>query len=497
MLTIEEEAIAGQGITLNELMERAGAATAAEARNLLPQPGRVLIFCGGGNNGGDGYVAARLLAGRKYQVEIAMLVEPAKLAGAAAAAFAKIAADEKIAKIPISARRRPKTPDLIIDALFGFGLRGAVRGAGAKAIKLINSIAAPVLAVDIPSGVNSDTGGVESEAVMADRTITFTAPKAGMAIYPGLEHTGTIRVADIGIDKQIVARHTNICLGSRALVRRLLPKRRPDTHKGDCGRALIIAGSVGMTGAAAMCSRAAMRSGAGLVTLAVPESLNDILETKTTEVMTMPLPETPERSIRAKALDTIMEIAPDFDVVAVGPGLSTNTGAVNVVRQLVTLIETPLVVDADGLNALVGQTSLLAKRPGQTILTPHPGELGRLLAVPTATIQADRLQAAQTAATAFGATVVLKGARTVISDKNCLYINPTGNPGLASAGTGDILCGLIAGLTAQGLPVYPASILGAYLHGRAGDLAAKDLSELALVATDLLDYLPAAVLELV
>ncbi len=497
MRAIEEEAVAAQGISLYDLMERAGAAVAGEAREMLPRGGRVAIFCGKGNNGGDGFVAARLLAAEdKYNVEVVMLAGAGEASGAAAQAYQEIAHIDAIAKTSFNPRKPPKDPGLIIDAILGFGLKGEVKGPAARAIETINSYTGAVLSVDIPSGVDADTGQVAGPAVKADRTVTFTCPKAGMALYPGIEHTGALRVADIGIEKTAIAAHANICLGSRAVVRPLLPARRTDVHKHDCGRVVVIAGSVGMTGAAAMCAQAALKIGAGLVTLGVPESLNDILEVKLTEVMTRPLPETPERTIRAKAVDEILEILPGADSVVIGPGLSTHTSTVTLVRQLVTLVEAPLVVDADGLNALAGKADLLAKRPGPTVLTPHPGELGRLLKIPADEVQSDRLAAAAKAGESWQATVILKGARTVVAGGGCLHINPTGNPGMATAGTGDVLAGMVAGLIAQGLPAYPASVLAVYLHGRAGDLAALERTELALIATDLLDYLPTAIKEL-
>jgi len=497
MRAIEEEAVAAQGVTLYELMARAGAAVAKEAREMLPGGGRVVIFCGKGNNGGDGFIAARLLASdEKYDVEVVMLIGAGEATSAAAQAYQEIAHLAAVAKTPFNARKLTKPAALVIDAILGFGLKGAARGPAMQAINTINAVEAPVLAIDIPSGVDADTGQVAGEAVKADRTITFTCPKAGMAVHPGLGYVGAMRIADIGIAKETIARHANICLGSRAVVRPILPTRRTDAHKGDCGRALVIAGSVGMTGAAAMSAQAALKIGAGLVTLGVPESLNDILEIKLTEVMTKPLPETPERTIRAKAAEQIMDLVPAADVVLAGPGLSTHTSTVTLVRQLVTLVAKPLVIDADALNALVGKVELLSKRPGPTIMTPHPGELGRLLGISVEEVQSDRLTAAAGAAADWGATVILKGARTIVAGAGCLHINPTGNPGMATAGTGDVLAGMVAGLIAQGLPPYPASVLAVYLHGRAGDLAAIEKTELALIATDLLDYLPIAIREL-
>ena len=496
MRAIEEEAITDARTSLYDLMERAGKAVAEEAASMAPEGGRVTIFCGKGNNGGDGFVAARHLAASGNQVEVVMLISPTELKGAAETAYQKIAGEESIKMTPFSARRRFRDPGLVIDAIFGFGLKGAVRGPAERAVRVVNSLDAPVLSVDIPSGIDSDTGQISGEAVKAARTVTFTAPKAGMAVHPGCANVGEVRVADIGIDKATVVRHAKICLGSRALARPLLPSRRVDAHKGDCGRVLIIAGSVGMTGAAVMCADAAQKIGAGLVTLGAPESLNDILEVKLTEVMTKPLPETSERTIRDRALDTIMEIVPDMDAVAIGPGLSTHPSTVALIKQLILTVETPLVVDADALTGLAGSAGLLKKRPGPTVLTPHAGELGRLIGCSAAEVQADRLAVAARAASDWDVTVILKGARTIVAGTDCLYINPTGNPGMATAGTGDILAGILVGLMAQGLPPYPAGVLATYLHGRAGDIGAEAVTELALRATDLLDYLPTAIREL-
>ncbi len=496
MRAIESAAVRETGISLYDLMERAGAAVATHAGELLPKSGRVVIYCGKGNNGGDGYVAARLLAERGYGVEVMMLAAVTGLSATAATAFAKIANTPTILKTRFDGRRRPPDADLIIDALLGFGLQGAVRGPAAGIISVINESSIPVLSVDIPSGVDSDTGLARGPAVRADRTVTFTLPKAGMVLWPGCQLSGEVRVADIGIGRELVAAHTNICLGGKALARPLLPQRAPDAHKGNCGRILVVAGSVGMTGAAALAAEAAVRMGAGLVVLAVPESLNDILETKLTEVMTFPLPETVDRTARAKAFDTLMELIPSMDAIVVGPGLSTNQSTVTLIRQLVIGVEGPMVIDADGLTALVAKTDLLKKREGETLLTPHAGELGRLLGKSATEIQADRLAAAEEAVERWQATLVLKGARSIVAGSGCFHVNPTGNAGMATGGTGDVLAGMLGALLAQGMPAFPAAVLGTYLHGRAGDLGARELSQLALRAGDLLDYLPAAILEL-
>jgi NAD(P)H-hydrate epimerase len=276
-------------------------------------------------------------------------------------------------------------------------------------------------------------------------------------------------------------------------VRAMVPARDPESHKGTFGRALVIAGSVGMTGAAALASESALRAGAGLVYLALPRSLNDILEGKCTEVITRPLPETEARSLAAAARDEILTLAADCDAVILGPGISQVPETQALIRDVVTAMAAPLVLDADGLNALGGDLSILKGRTAPTIITPHPGEMSRLLGMPIADIQADRLAAARRCAEESGSVVVLKGARTVV----CMagrppWINPTGNPGMATAGTGDVLTGLIGGLLAQGLTPEDAACAGVFLHGLAGDLAAEDLTEPAMIAGDVLAWVPAA-----
>jgi len=490
MRQIEEDAVAKEGIALKELMAQAGKAVADLASQLTPASGQVAIFCGRGNNGGDGFVAARRLALRGYQVTVVLAGAADDLKGIAAEAHSALT--DSAARIIEFAPDLCLQPDLIIDALLGFGLKGEVRRPIRDIIAFINSLKATTIAVDVPTGVNSDTGAVVSDAVKAAHTVTFTCSKLGLVLYPGAEFAGQIHIADIGIATETVERFTNAHLVEAEMIKPLLPKRSRATNKHRCGRLLIIAGSVGMTGAAAMAAMAALRMGAGIVTLAVPESLNDILEVKLTEVMTIPLPETKERSISSAALDKALKLADKFDALAIGPGLSRHPDTARFVRQLLARTTLPAVVDADALNNLAG-TDILVNRRGPTLLTPHSGELGRLMNIAAAEIENDRVAIAEKGAADFNATIVLKGSRTIISGHKSIMINSTGNPGLATAGTGDILTGVISSLLAQGLADYPAAVAGTYLHGLAGDIGAAAKGELALIATDLIDYLPQAV----
>lgn len=490
MRQIEAEAIKLQGIGLKELMALAGKAVADLAAKLTPTKGRIAVFCGWGNNGGDGLVAARHLALRGYQVTVVLARDAADLKGVAAEAYSSLT--KSSAKIVAFHSELCLQPDVIIDALLGFGLKGEVRKPIREIINYINSLKAITIAVDVPSGVNSDSGAVAGSAVKADHTTTFTCSKIGLALYPGAEYAGRIHLADIGIAPEIVEQFITARLATLKMINPLLPKRPRETNKHRCGRLLIVAGSAGMTGAAAMTAMAALRMGAGIVTLAVPKSLNDILEVKLTEVMTVPLPETNERSIAAAAVEKVLQLVKKFDALAIGPGLSRHPDTRRFVRQLLAQTTLPAVVDADAINNLAG-TAILSERQAPTILTPHSAELGRLMNMTVAEIENDRVVAAEKAGADFNATIVLKGSRTIISGHKTTMVNPTGNPGLATAGTGDILTGVISSLLAQGLADYPAAVAGSYLHGLAGDIGATAKGELALIATDLIDYLPQAI----
>jgi hydroxyethylthiazole kinase-like uncharacterized protein yjeF len=381
--------------------------------------------------------------------------------------------------------------DLIVDALLGTGFKPPVAGIPAVLIESINLASCPVLAVDVPSGLYADTGRAET-CVRADRTITFALPKVGLLFFPGRKLAGEVTVAPIGMPLALLedeALHTHVL--TSGAVRALLPERPPDANKGTFGRALIIAGSEGMTGAAALAGEAAGRVGAGLVFVAVPKTLLPVLEVKLTEALKVPLPETPTHAHTVKAWDALAERIESSTAVAVGPGIGRHPDTAALIRRLLSEAARPIVVDADGLNAVApaGADTF----PHDAVITPHPGEMGRLLDRSAEEVQADRLATAREAATRFGCIVVLKGAGTVVAAPDGrAWINPTGSAGMATGGTGDVLTGAIVGLLAQGLAPLDAARAGVYLHGMAGELAVAAIGDAGTIAGDLLPRLPTA-----
>jgi NAD(P)H-hydrate epimerase len=393
--------------------------------------------------------------------------------------------------------------DLVVDAMLGTGIAGEVRGIYADAIPLLNEHASRILAVDVPSGINSDTGEVCGVAVRVDATVTLGAIKLGLMLFPAADYVGDLFVGSLGVPETLFA-SLNIrrFVMTHELVARVLPPRHPNSHKGNYGRVLIVGGAPGMTGAALSAGKAALRSGAGLVQVALPKSLNLAAEAAALEVMSFPLPETDAGTIAPEALSALMPRLEWADVIAVGCGISRHERTQTFVRQLVAQVDKPMVIDADGLMALAGHTDLLRKRQALTVLTPHPGEMAALLKTTTEEVQRDRVGIALHAAETFNAIVVLKGARTIVAAPDgALFVNPTGNAGMATGGTGDVLTGMVASLLAQtlcrSLAVTPTEAVAAavFLHGLAGDIASWEKGETALVAGDLLEHLPRAILE--
>lgn len=481
-----------------DLMEKAGGSVAEVAAEMLGKSSgkRVAIFAGKGNNGGDGFVAARHLKEKKVKVSLYLLGRKEDVKGDAKVNL------EKLSQLPTeiinkrdleSAKEEIAQSDLVIDAILGTGTKGRIDGLLAETIKLLNAAAKPIVSVDIPSGLDADGRRPPGVCIKATRTVTMGLPKPGLVLYPGAEYVGELTVADIGIPEELLGKG-KINLLTIEDIRALLPKRRGDSHKGDYGHILVLAGSTGLTGAAALTSLGALRSGAGLVTLGIAESLNPIMEFKLTEVMTKPLPETKKGTLSLKAEKEILELVKKIDVLAIGPGLSTNEETSQLVRNLIGKVKKPMVIDADAINALAGNISTLKPAPGPRIITPHPGEMSRLLGRSKVQIQADRIGISQEVAKETGATVVLKGARTIIADsEGSIYVNPTGNPGMASGGMGDVLTGMIASFLGQGLDEIEATQVAVYLHGLAADIAEENKGELTLMAGDLLDSLPQAI----
>ncbi len=460
------------------------------------------VVAGKGNNGGDGFRAAQLLAEHGYRTAILLAGRRADVSGIAAECLREAEAvpvplDEIAAETDLPRLREYlDQADVIVDALFGTGLTGDIRGIASGIADAVNASVKTVVSVDIPSGVDASTGQAGSHAVRATYTVTFGCVKVGHVLRPGRDYSGDVNLADIGFPADIIEAEPPF---AQALAEdeaaALLPVRRYDAHKGFVGRVLVMAGSVGKTGAAALCSNSVLRAGAGVAVLCCPASLNDILEVKCTEVMTRPLPELRKKRVLAlRALGELSEAARGMDVAAVGPGLGTYRETVELVRRFVGSFEGTVVLDADGINAFAGRPNLLRDAPGRLVLTPHPGELARLMDMTVGDIAADPFEAARLASAATGAVVLLKGVPTVIAvPEGGLWINGTGNEGMATAGTGDVLTGIVAGLAAQGCPPENAAILGAYLHGLAGDLAAREKGMYSMIAGDLLDSLPAAI----
>lgn len=465
---------------------------------------RIAVVCGKGNNGGDGLAIARHLAARfGADVSVHLTAEPSEYEGDAAENYKMAAA--------FGLDIRPVFPDLyrgidlIVDALLGTGIHGGVEGNLAEIISAMNDEYCPIVAVDVPSGLDADTGNVSGACVKATLTVTFALPKIGLMVYPGAEYVGELIVADIGMPRQVMAADAVQVFATEAFdVAAWLPARvnGRDSNKGKFGHVSVFAGSAGFAGAPTLSAEAAARAGAGLVTLAVPKGIQPALMARVSPVvMTQGLAETDGGTFSKAALDAALKIAAKGTAAAIGPGLGgADDGDTRAfVREFVSRCSVPLVIDADALNCLALEkdrgASVVKSRTAATILTPHPGEMGRLLGTDTKAVQADRRAAAEAAARNYGCVVLLKGARTLIaSPDGRLAVNTTSNPGMATGGSGDVLTGLTATLLGSKIAAWEAAAAAAYLHGLAGDLAAaKQGGPAGLIATDLIDFLPAAI----
>jgi hydroxyethylthiazole kinase-like uncharacterized protein yjeF len=502
MHALDRLAIETYGIPGVVLMENAGAQVVRVLCQEYPdlKARRVAVLCGRGNNGGDGFVIARYLHNMGVLVQVFLVGDPHTIHGDAAVHL-QIMGHTGLTPEVINTSAEAQALearccqyDLLIDALLGTGLKAEVSGLFRPVIAAINAAGRPIVAVDIPSGVNADSGILLGVHVKADLTVTLALPKRGLFLYPGADQVGKLVVVDIGFpaalrEEASLRCHLLECHEVAAQFR----ERAADTHKGSYGHVLVVAGSLGKTGAGALASMAALRTGAGLVTFGVPHSLNAAMEAKLTEVMTLALPEAEEGVLGSAAAKRLIEQAEGMSALVIGPGLGTHPETVYSLYDILHQIHLPTVVDADGINALAANPSNLGDIHAPLILTPHPGELARLRHTTTGQIQADRLAAAQEAAQAFRGVVVLKGAYSIIAEpEGMLTINPTGNPGMATAGTGDVLAGMIGALLGQGYEPGLAARLAVYVHGLAGDMAAAALGQRSMTAGDLLDYLPRA-----
>jgi len=499
MLLCDRLTSAEYGISSLELMENAGRGTvAAMVRHFGPLAERkVVIFTGPGNNGGDGLVIARLLFEQDARPQVVSLVDLGKLQGDAARNLERakqlamplytcLAEDE----MPWVERLVAES-DLLVDALFGTGLHRPITEVFAAVIKCLNASSLPVVAVDIPSGLASDTGIPQGVSVRAQLTCTYGLPKFAQVEPPGKEYVGLLEVVDIGIPIEVVERiGVQVEWLEHGAVKGLLPARGLASHKGTFGHLLALAGSIGKGGAAVLCGLGAARSGAGLVTIAAPKALNAVVQGALPEAMTEALAFS-QHFLSDPDYEQLLAAAHGKDAVAIGPGLGTAEETGQVVRKLYRELRQPMVVDADGLNLLAGEVAVLAAGP--RVLTPHPGEMSRLAGIPTLEIQGKRRAVAADFAKRHGVYLVLKGAATVIAAPDGrLAINPTGNPGMAAGGMGDVLTGLIGGLLAQGLAPFEASCLAVYVHGLAGDRLVRAGRPFGFLASELAAEIPAA-----
>ncbi|MEG6520460.1 NAD(P)H-hydrate dehydratase [Desulfotomaculum sp. 1211_IL3151] len=506
MREIDRQAIQEYGIPGIVLMENAGLQVIRIIQRIFPQVADKVftILVGKGNNGGDGLVIARHLYNLGAQVKVLLMADPEEFQGDA--------------KVNLTVWQRMGQPvyqvnqvnginivkvallntDLVIDALYGTGFRGTVNEKVARVINLVNTSPVAVLAVDIPSGLEADTGKAQGPCMKAEHTVTFGLPKLGLVLEPGASIAGTLHVVDISLPKDLIE-NKNISrqLLTRQLISQWFKPRKQDSHKGSYGHVFIVAGSRNMSGAARMTARGALRSGAGLVTLGVPKSIQPLVAATLDEAMTSGLPETEAGTLAVTAVEPVLEACAAANVLALGPGLSTHPETVEFVRNLLTRLTIPVVLDADALNALAGDTAVLEGLQVPVIMTPHPGEMARLVGLTSPEVQERRLELASAAGKKWQSVVLLKGAKTIIaSPAGEIGINPTGNPGMSTGGSGDVLTGLITGLLAQGFTPFQAAAAGAYLHGSAGDLAAQELSQASTLAGDIVNYLSAAFKEI-
>lgn len=493
-----------------ELMERAGRNIAEYVIHRYgPEPRKAVIFVGPGNNGGDGLVIARVLYGAGWACSIHLMKPANKFTPDSRKNYQLFS---KVLEENAGAREfdanRPDWPqrvaedtadaDVIIDAIFGTGISGAPRGKALEFIEFINGLPQPVISVDIPSGVNGSTGETPGEAVVADETVTIGAPKIGSLFHPGKSLAGEVAVVDIGFPDEIISKHaSDVFLLDRIEAASMLPFRAPDTHKFNAGTLLLIAGSDQYRGAAILAGEAALRAGCGMVYLGVPASIRSQIDTKLIEAITFALPETDQGTVAADAMSALAPYLERADAVAIGPGMGRNDETDRFIRDLVTKCDKPIVVDADAISAFAGHSDLIARIPGPAIFTPHSGELQRLLGTEIPAAALDRVEATVKIAETLGVTLVHKGAPTLVaSPGEGLWINATGNSALAVGGTGDVLTGLAGGLLAQGCPPADAACVACFLHGRAGELAAREMGVRGVIASDLFLYLGGAMLEL-
>ncbi|WP_432402386.1 NAD(P)H-hydrate dehydratase [Wukongibacter sp. M2B1] len=502
---IDKTAIEKYGIPGVILMENAGRAVAEEIINEFSLVSKITIVCGRGNNGGDGYVLARHLYNKGYKIKVFVLGEKEGIGGDALINYKiinnlgididEIISDEDLMRLKDSIIEYP----IVIDSLFGTGLNKEVGGIPERVINIINEYSKHVIAVDIPSGIGGNDGRVYNVAVRADKTVTFALPKYGNLIYPGAEYNGNLVIKDIGIPNEVIENvELNHNLIDLELIENNLPSRRKDTHKGSYGRANIIAGSLGMAGAAVLTCKSALRTGVGLLRLYIGESLNYIVKSGIPEAVTVPLQEMRKGVIGINHIDKIIEDTKTADVLTIGPGCGSTAELSEIVKRILRDVDVPIVIDADGLNILSKNIEWLSEKKPKIVITPHLGEMERLTGIPIEEIKNNLVKVAKDFSQKWKVIVVLKGASTIITSPNKeTFINVNGNPGMATAGSGDVLTGIITGLIAQGLEPLKAAVTGVYLHGLTGDKIASEKGEYGLLAGDIVEEIPYTIKEIV
>lgn len=477
------------------LMENAGRGIAEVAMEMLNDPAgkSVHIYCGAGNNGGDGYVVARHLLNHGANVRTYILTSPEKIKGDA---LTNLQALQSMGHQPLFIDSVPETeiPDLVVDAMLGTGVKGELRGLYADVAEHINDLHIKILAVDIPTGVNADTGRIDGPAVNADRTATMALPKRGLLFSPGREHTRKLDIIDISMPPSVVEEHhPRVFHVDKNFIRFILPQRSPDAYKNKVGMVQVVAGSIGITGAAALTSEAVLRTGAGLCYLSTPKSLSPILESLCAEVIVQPLEDHGAGHFLPEHFNEIIDKTENRAALVVGPGLGGTDDVVKLVHLIMQNGTRPLVLDADGLNACAANLDLIKNYSSDLVITPHPGEMARLVGLSIKDVVAEPINIARQYAKEWRCTVILKGGPTVTAlQDGRVYINSTGNAGMATAGSGDVLSGVIAGLIGQGLSVEHAAIAAVYLHGCAGDIAFRHLN-IGLIAGDIVQHIPSAI----
>lgn len=489
---IDKSTMEDYGIPGLVLMENAGRAVSNVIIRDFPEAFDIAIFCGSGNNGGDGFVAARHLMkrGRKVTAYITKNIKDHK-GDAGANLNALIKSGGKTVKLNRELSNFAGC-DLVVDAIFGTGLDREVKDPYGKIIEFINGIDRPVVSVDMPSGIDANNGKVLGVSVIADTTVTFVMPKIGIAVYPGADYAGRLYIADISTPS-LVEKDIKYELVSFSDCRVILKPRQTNSHKGTYGHLLTVAGSTGKSGAAYLCSLGAARAGTGLVTAAIPEAISSAMELKTTEIMTEPVNDRGKGYFCRESIETVLELSRGKSAIATGPGLSTNEETAEFLLKLIQKSEVPVVIDADAINIIAQNQGILRKARQPLILTPHPGEMARLCNTSSSEIQKERIGFSMDFAVKNKVHLVLKGARTVMATpEGKIFINPTGNPGMASGGMGDVLTGMIAGFLSQGYSPEKSCILAVFLHGLAGDIVAEECGEFGYLASEVADALPEA-----